>query len=201
MATRMAEAQERLYQEEDASPMFKDMVDFVARSMDAGVIENHDTRDAWYFVKVILEKAADKKYPVTILSGKLYRDFYNSLTPQLETLLEKDCPVRVYLSEVDEPDGGSANNFAQCLKRKIEEDKEAGKPSRSKLVCARTPKPVNHLIYAGEGGQIFRFETDPKKHYAFGTFGVKDSGRTIVKIAKDCIHEIEKAASQESTSS
>lgn len=202
MATHTPEAQESRYAEENVSPLFKQTVDFAARSMDGAIIENHNIRDAWYLVKVILEKAADKRYPVTILSGRLYRDFYNSLGQQLEKLLKKNCPVKVYLSEADEPDGGSENEFARILKDRIKQDKKAGgtSPLKYKLVCARTPQPVNHLIYAGEGGQIFRFETDLEKHSAFGAFGVKDAGQEIVRIADSCIKKIEGAASQESAS-
>ena len=181
--TGMAERHET-YQESDVSPLFKDTVDYVAKSMDGYAIENHDIKDAWYLFKKIFEKAAEKRYPVTILSGKLHCGFYNSLTGQLEKVLERGCPVKVYVSEANRPDGAEENRFAQRLKKAIDADKQRSEPFGHELVCAQAPCPVSHLIYAGDGGEAFRLETDHEKHFAFGSFGAEGAGQAIVDIAK-----------------
>ena len=174
------------HQESEGSLLFKETVDYVAESMNGSVIENHDIKDAWYLFKKIFEKAVEKRYPVTILSGKLHCGFYNSLTQQLEEALTQGCPVQVYVSEVDEPDGGEKNRFAQRLEKAINADQQRSVPLGHKLICAQVLGPVAHLICAGENGEAFRLETDHENHYAFGSFGAERAGRAVVELATRC---------------
>ena len=169
--------------------LFRKVVDYVSENMDGKVIYNHSAVDAWYLFKKILAHAENKRLPVTIVSGRMHEDFYNHLTCELEALIKKGVSVHAYLTEVepgdlvaqDDSKAGEVNGFAEILSKASDQY-----PALYKLIgVASLPDAaaIPHVIYAGEDGQAFRFETDPDIHRAIASFGPVDSpvGEIVVE--------------------
>ena len=175
--------------------LFRKVVDYVSDDMDGKVIYNHSTVDAWYLFKKILAHAENKRLPVTIVSGCMREDFYNHLTCELNALIKKEVPVHAYLTEVELGDlvdqegskAGEVNEFAEILSKA-----SVQYPRLHKLVgVASLPDAatIPHVIYAGEDGQAFRFETHPEIHRAIASFGPVDFpvGMRVVERMRDHI--------------
>jgi len=194
------------FREGNVNYLFKSVTNTCMKEMSGQRIYNHNSIDAWYLFKKILTYAKKKGKPVTLFTGRMRADFYNSLTDELKNLIAKKVPVRAYLTEIKQEyrqqflHGGKSdegqfqpNKFAQLL------DDAIAKCSDSYQLTFLNPDiymGIPHVIYAGDRGEVFRLEKDPETHEAVAAFGPMTSpvGKRVAEAFDRYIQQISENA-------
>jgi len=176
--------------EKNVNPSFRYVVDMGFEEANGKLIENHSMIDAWYLFRKILAFAKKKKLPVTLVCGTMLEDFYNCLTSELKDLIDAKIAVHAYLTKKSpEEIDPEKNRFAALLREAAHRN-----PEDYALIGKRleNSEEIPHVVYAGEKGQAFRWETNQKMHEAVAGFGPMDKplGRIAVSEIKKYIPEI-----------
>jgi|WetSurSiteA1Bulk_404760.scaffolds.fasta_scaffold67350_2 hypothetical protein len=156
-----------------SSVEFSKMVSDCRKKESTQIIHNASYEHAKILFNNLIQEAGEKNEDITIVSGELFLDFYESLIPDTEKALQKG--IKISLAVCNIPENFDTHPFVSLLKKY---NMSIYKPVEG---CVSLP----HFIVVGT--KRFRLEIDHKQTKAIACFNNEQIGKILKTIFDQCI--------------
>ncbi len=149
---------------------FEEIVEYCSKENSKQVLTNASIAHAHILVARLIKDAAKHKEDIRIVTGCLYKDFYNGLVDELDAALQNGCVINVVVLKKS-PSELDGNNFVKKL----------GEYNNAELIFLDIgADDLPHFIVVGN--KRYRLEMDDKQKKAIACFNDEHLGSSLVKL-------------------